>query len=284
MAKLAVGPRHYKKEYVFTEWESIMSEIMSVMRLASIEWIISPSRLPPCRCRIWQIDHFRLIDTLRILPKGGESTEPMLGVEQGGLQSAEGLLIARYFMYSQLYFHHVRRIYGHPPEGVLSRNGYQTDISLLESRTFLARPTTRFWRRSPERLRIVPTLRTIRRRRSFVEDILSDCMSRIQPIRCDPASGGCDVDAVAAEFGQDSVRRDTYNPSSASYDFPVFTRDERVDSSISLSRTLKDLPTFQVDCIFIDPARLEEARRWRIDNRDRILKDQKERDESHGEA
>ncbi len=37
-------------------------------------------------------------------------------------------------------------------------------------------------------------------------------------------------DAVAAEFGQDSVRRDTYNPSSASYDFPVFTRDERVDS------------------------------------------------------
>ena len=59
-----------------------------------------------------RFDHFRLIDTLRILPSGeGESAQPTLGVEEGGLHSAEALLLARYYMYSQVYFHPVRRIY-----------------------------------------------------------------------------------------------------------------------------------------------------------------------------
>ena len=37
--------------------------------------------------------------------------EPALGVEEGGIYSAEALMLARYFMYSQVYFHPVRRIY-----------------------------------------------------------------------------------------------------------------------------------------------------------------------------
>ena len=37
--------------------------------------------------------------------------EPTLGLDIGGIQSAEALLWARYFMYSQVYFHPVRRIY-----------------------------------------------------------------------------------------------------------------------------------------------------------------------------
>ena len=54
-----------------------------------------------------------MIDTLRILPKSMEdSLEPVLGVEEGGIHAAEALLLARYFMYTQVYFHHVRRIYG----------------------------------------------------------------------------------------------------------------------------------------------------------------------------
>ena len=35
----------------------------------------------------------------------------MLGVEEGGIHSAEALMLARYFMYTQVYFHPVRRIY-----------------------------------------------------------------------------------------------------------------------------------------------------------------------------
>lgn len=39
------------------------------------------------------------------------SLEAVLGIEEGGLHTAEALLLARYFMYSQVYFHQVRRIY-----------------------------------------------------------------------------------------------------------------------------------------------------------------------------
>jgi HD superfamily phosphohydrolase len=60
-----------------------------------------------------KVDYFRLIDTMRILPNSEyeNSTEPALGVELGGIHLVENLLISRYFMYSQVYFHHVRKIY-----------------------------------------------------------------------------------------------------------------------------------------------------------------------------
>jgi HD superfamily phosphohydrolase len=61
-------------------------------------------------------DHHRLIDTLRILPEPqvdevDDDRPPALGLEEGGIYTAEALLLARYFMYQQVYFHHVRRAY-----------------------------------------------------------------------------------------------------------------------------------------------------------------------------
>ncbi len=72
-----------------------------------------------------KFDHYRLIDTLRILPPAQSNEnegfqEPALGVEEGGIQSAEALMLARYFMYSQVYFHPVRRIYDIHTEGFSS--------------------------------------------------------------------------------------------------------------------------------------------------------------------
>jgi uncharacterized protein len=59
-----------------------------------------------------RFDYHRLIDSLHVLPRSvGDSTEPTLGLDIGGLQSAEALLLARYFIYSQVYFHHERQIY-----------------------------------------------------------------------------------------------------------------------------------------------------------------------------
>src|SRR5207249_3914087 len=67
-----------------------------------------------------RFDHHRLIQTMRILPPapdlagaeeaptGEEAARSTLGVVRGGLESAEGLLVARYFMFSQVYFHWTR--------------------------------------------------------------------------------------------------------------------------------------------------------------------------------
>jgi len=42
-----------------------------------------------------------------------ENEEPVLAVEEGGWHAAEGLILARYMMFTQVYFQHTRRAYDH---------------------------------------------------------------------------------------------------------------------------------------------------------------------------
>ena len=75
-----------------------------------------------------KFDYMRLIDTITIVPYVGsycnelteneelksilpETPEPRIGIEYGGIHTVEGLLLARYFMFLQVYFHPIRRIY-----------------------------------------------------------------------------------------------------------------------------------------------------------------------------
>ncbi|MDE2839804.1 MAG: HD domain-containing protein [Chloroflexota bacterium] len=54
----------------------------------------------------------RLLTTLTAV-EDPETGSPTLAIEEGGLHAAEGLIIARYMMFTQVYFHHTRRIYDH---------------------------------------------------------------------------------------------------------------------------------------------------------------------------
>ena len=53
----------------------------------------------------------RLISTLTVTYD--ETGSPVIAVEEGGEHAAEGLIIARYMMFTQVYFHHTRRAYDH---------------------------------------------------------------------------------------------------------------------------------------------------------------------------
>src|SRR5579864_5206854 len=110
VAKLALGPKKCKLE--FSDWETTLSEIIvgDVFGADRIDYLLRDSY--HAGVSYGRFDHYRLIDTLRILPASPkDSQEPELGIERGGLESAEALLWARYFMYTQLYFHPTRRIY-----------------------------------------------------------------------------------------------------------------------------------------------------------------------------
>ena len=113
--KLAVGPKK-ATDLEFTDWETILTEIIvgDAFGVDRMDYLLRDSH--HVGVVYGKFDHHRLIDTLRILPpaqsgENGKSQEPALGVEEGGIQSAEALMLARYFMYSQVYFHPVRRIY-----------------------------------------------------------------------------------------------------------------------------------------------------------------------------
>lgn len=57
--------------------------------------------------RYGRFDLPRLVSTIRAIPsKNGE--QPRLGITEGGVHAAEALVLARYFMFTQVYFHKTR--------------------------------------------------------------------------------------------------------------------------------------------------------------------------------
>ena len=113
VAKIAVG-QNKLKDQPFTVWETILSEIITgnALGVDRIDYLLRDSY--HAGVAYGKFDHHRLIESIRILPETtaeGGSQEPSLGVESGGLHSAEALLLARYFMWEQVYCHPVRRIY-----------------------------------------------------------------------------------------------------------------------------------------------------------------------------
>jgi hypothetical protein len=110
IVKLAVGPKHAEPLELNT-WENILAEIITGDAFGAdrMDYLLRDSF--HAGVPYGTFDHHRLIATLRILPtEYEESDEPALGLEAGGLESSEGLMIARHFMYKQLYLHHIRRV------------------------------------------------------------------------------------------------------------------------------------------------------------------------------
>ncbi|HXL09013.1 MAG TPA: HD domain-containing protein [Candidatus Bathyarchaeia archaeon] len=57
-----------------------------------------------------KFDLNRLVTTIRAIPSP-DGHPPQLGISEGGVHAAEGLVLARYFMFTQVYFHKTRVAY-----------------------------------------------------------------------------------------------------------------------------------------------------------------------------
>lgn len=65
-----------------------------------------------CGVDYGKYDLRRLIVSIRAIP-GSEGRGPKLGVSEGGFHAAESLVLARYFMFTQVYFHKTRVAFDH---------------------------------------------------------------------------------------------------------------------------------------------------------------------------
>ena len=63
-----------------------------------------------CGVQYGRFDLDRILDTITLYDEDPSRTL-RLGIEEGGLHSIEGFILARYFMFTQVYFHPVRRAY-----------------------------------------------------------------------------------------------------------------------------------------------------------------------------
>lgn len=224
-----------------------------------------------------RFDQYRLIDTLRILPtpqQGDESDGDTLalGIEEGGIQSAEALLLARYFMYSQLYFHPVRRIYDiHLKDFMLAwlaPEGYPFDVDGHLRNTDIEVMAAM---RQAERDERAPGHAAARY--SLCREHFKTIYSR-NPVdtAINPEAGEAVCEALEAEFGAERFRRDRYAQKAGRPDFPVLLRDGQVASSLSVSDVLKQLPVFSVDTVYADRAIHATAENWLKSHRDTILR------------
>jgi HD superfamily phosphohydrolase len=276
VVKLAVGPRK-AKDLTFSTWETILSEIIvgDAFGVDRMDYLLRDSYhvgVPYGR-----FDHFRLIDTLRILPSGsGELAEPALGVEEGSLQSAEALLLGRYYMYSQVYFHSIRRIYDIHLKDFL--------VAWLDGGKFPTEIESHL-RRTDNNVNagildaaIDPAAKGHDSARRIAEHDHFKVLYQRHPedVRVNPDAGKAIFEATKAKFSAENVRYDCYNQKRESTLFPVLLRDGRIVTANQLSEVLQHLPVIAVDFVFIRPDLWKDATTWLAANRQEIIRARKE--------
>jgi len=276
VVKLAVGPKRMKGVR-FSPWEGILSDIIvgDAFGVDRIDYLLRDSL--HAGVAYGKFDHFRLLDTLRILPRPEigdkeELPEPMLGVEEGGLQSAEALLFARYFMYTQVYFHRVRRAYDIHLKDFLTAwltNGkFSTELeehlNLTDNEVtaaFLAAA------RDPSQAGHEAASRIVGRKHfgvGYEPDPLD--------LQIYPDAGQAMFNASGSKFGKEKVRRESHTEGSTGPDFPVMRRKGTIVSSHRLSESIRKLPVASFDYVFVAPEILGEYQRWVDKNKRKVLR------------
>jgi uncharacterized protein len=271
VAKIAVGPKIYPEP--MAPWETILSEIIvgDAFGVDRMDYLLRDSW--HAGVAYGRFDHFRLIDCIRILPKSDGTNQPTLGISQGGLHSAEAMLLARYFMYMQLYFHPVRRVYDIHlkdflkewlPNGLFSAN---TDehLKITDNEVWTAMLDAA---RDPQKTGHEHAARIVERKHFKVLYSRNPADIRLNP---DPAK--VVHEHACREFGHEFVRHDSYKQKSHTLDFSVLSGDGRIIPALELSDTIKNLPVTAFDFVFVSPDKREDATRWLSENREEILKE-----------
>lgn len=264
VAKVAVGVKKWPgKKSDFSPWDELMTEIVTgdAFGVDRIDYLLRDSL--HAGVAYGRFDHYRLIDTLRVLPSADpdKAGKPVIGIERGGLHAAEGLQLARYFMFEQLYFHKVRRALDIHLKAFLRAflpNGtYPIDVDahlkLTDDEVLSA---MRVAAEDPE----VPghdPARRIMKDRSFYRVLYvpsAEDLSRA----ADPIGA---VYQAARERFPGSVARDVHNATAKPMDFAV-DKDDTIVSSVAESQILGQIPTARFGYVFIIPEKLDEGRRW----------------------
>ena len=270
--KLAVGPKK-ATSFEFSTWEAILAEIIvgDAFGADRMDYLLRDSFHAGVTYGTY--DHHRLIGTLRILPKTyEESDEPALGLEAGGLESSEGLMLARHFMYKQVYFHSIRRIYDiHLKDFLmewLSGGKFSTRIVehlAMSDSNVLTAIRVDFLDSASPRHRLARRIACREHFKKFYEASQGDTAGgKLQP-------GKTIADAAATKFGIDSIRHDSAGPKSAAPVFPVLKFDGSIESSHQCSQVLAKMPQFTIDNVYCDGAIRNEAIRWRDSNKNKLL-------------
>jgi len=260
VAKVAVGPKVLRDES-FSAWEEVLSEIIVDDALGAdrMDYLLRDSHHLGVAYGHFDLD--RLVSEIRVLPRTHESEELALGLEQGGNHAAEGLQLARYFMFTQVYFHPIRRSYDMLLKEFLTQwlgGTFPTDLvsflALTDNEILAAirsaaadkdepghEVARRFCERGHYRLLYAWNAGDARLRPDVVEVIYEE---------------------AAKEFGQANLRVERYPAEDTTVDFPVRLADGRVVSAASVSDVFGRVPPAKFEFVFVVPEYVKAAGKW----------------------
>jgi uncharacterized protein len=263
VAKLAVGPGKAGSEN-FNVWEAILSEIVTgdAFGVDRMDYLLRDSL--HAGVAYGRFDQPRLMQSLRLIqPINGDpdsSLAPSVGVQEGGIHAAEALLLARYFMFGQVYFHPIRVIYdihlidflrswlpGGQYPGTIQDHLRTTDNEIWVAIRQVADDTAHPARELARRILHRDHFKVLYQRRASDAEIFS-------------RPGQAIAEWAISKYDPDAVRYRSPRKSGGALDFPVLEAAGTVASSISISQTLRSLPQNIADLVFIQPELLLEAR------------------------
>lgn len=280
IVKLALGPRTVEKLNLglsFDPWQAILAEIIvgDVFGADRIDYLLRDSL--HTGVAYGRFDHNRLIGTLRIIPgapEGGEATtdvDPQLGCERGGLESAEALILARYFMFAQVYYHAARLAYNEHLKDFLAAwlpgGKFGSDIvghlSVADSEVIVAIRAAAADASAPGH---GPARRIVLR-----EHFRIAYSRRPDDVGARSLATEVITRATAEEFGSENVRYGASPRRGDPPDFPVLDRDGSSVSSLSLSEVLSKLPASRDEYVFVAPSVRDRAKAWIAEHREDIV-------------
>lgn len=88
--------------------EVVKELISGVLEVDRMDYLLRDSHY--CGVQYGQFDLARILDTI-LLYDEDQSGTLKLGIDDGGIHAVEGFVLARYYMFTQVYFHKTRRIY-----------------------------------------------------------------------------------------------------------------------------------------------------------------------------
>jgi HD superfamily phosphohydrolase len=279
VAKIAIGPRKAQKLKLgvgFNSWEAILSDIIvgDAFGVDRMDYLLRDSL--HAGVQYGRFDAERLIATLRVVPdvrrdedEPVESAPPALGCERGGLLSAEQLLLARYFMFSQVYYHATRLAYnehlrafvlgwlnGPFPSDVnehLARDDNDVLVAIKQAAATPGAaghdPARRILNRDHYK---IAYQRREQDTSTDVEDLAKAAAKQFKGL---------------AAYGEPPSKKDPP-------DFPVYDKVNReTRSARGLSDVLNKLPESPDEYVLADAKICREVKRWLETNRDQILQD-----------
>ena len=250
-----------RKDAVLTPWKALLSEIVTSNTFGAdrMDYLLRDSL--HTGVAYGRFDVARLIEGLRLVIDPS-TNEIAIGLEHNAIHGAEALLLARYFMYTQVYYHSVRQSYDLHLHDFLR--------AFLPGGQFPIRPAEALKRTDNEiltamrkamaspRHKLHQLARRALGREHFrtIYELVGAHKRRRPTVFEDLAT------AAKRKYGSDNVRTVHKGPQVEEKDFPVLTKQGGVVNSLEASTVIRDIPPLEVGFIFVHADMAQKARKW----------------------